>query len=194
MILERLDTIIAFLVILAGVSLLVTVLTQAISAFLGLRGTNLRWGIETLLTELDPSLKAYAATITERVLHHRLISDSTLSMMGLKLLDRWKLATAIRKEELIEILQSLARPAELGELRESAGTEPDSPRRSADPWRAALLKSFQRPNQRPAEEVTLAASEIRKLIPDDSAKAEQVIEGLRWASSSQAESTAGSTR
>ncbi|MGB7790136.1 MAG: hypothetical protein WBL39_02900, partial [Terrimicrobiaceae bacterium] len=86
MILERLDTIIAFVVILAGVSLLVTVFTQVVSAFLGLRGTNLRWGIETLLKELDPSLKAYAATITEHVLHHPLISDSTLSRMGFKLL------------------------------------------------------------------------------------------------------------
>jgi hypothetical protein len=181
MILEHLDTIIAFVVILAGVSLLVTVFTQVVSAFLGLRGTNLRWGIETLLKELDPSLKAYAATITEHVLRHPLISDSTLSMMGFKLLDRWKLASAIRKEELIEILHSLASPAQPGELRDHSGAEGDSVRRTVDPWRAALLKSFERPNQRPPDEVTRAASEMRKQLPDDSAKAGQTLAQLRSA-------------
>jgi hypothetical protein len=86
MILEHLDTLIAFVGILAGVSLLVTVFTQIVSAFLGLRGTNLRWGIETLLKEVDPSLKAYAKTIAEHVLHHLLISDSALSRMGFRVL------------------------------------------------------------------------------------------------------------
>jgi hypothetical protein len=86
MILEHLDTLIAFVVILAGVSLLVTVFTQIVSAFLGLRGTNLRWGIETLLKEVDPSLKAYAKTIAEHVLHRLLNSDSALSRMGFRVL------------------------------------------------------------------------------------------------------------
>ena len=178
MILERLDTIIAFVVILAGVSLLVTVFTQVVSAFLGLRGTNLRWGIETLLKELDPSLKAYAATITEHVLHHPLISDSTLSRMGFKLLDRWKLASAIRKEELIEILYLLVQPAQGTKSRDRAGAEGDSARHTADPWRAALLKSFEQFNQKPADKLTLAASEIKKVFGEDSAKAEQVIAQL----------------
>ena len=112
MTLEHLDTIIAFVVILAGVSLLVTVLTQSVSALLGLRGSNLCWGIETLLKELDPNLNAHAATITREVLRHPLISDSTLSRFGFKLFNRWKLASVIRKDELIEILRLLARPSE----------------------------------------------------------------------------------
>jgi hypothetical protein len=112
MTLEHLDTIIAFVVILAGVSLLVTVLTQSVSALLGLRGSNLCWGIETLLKELDPNLNAHAATITREVLRHPLISDSTLSRFGVKLFNRWKLASVIRKDELIEILRLLARPSE----------------------------------------------------------------------------------
>jgi hypothetical protein len=178
MILERLDTIIAFVVILAGVSLLVTVFTQVVSAFLGLRGTNLRWGIETLLKELDPSLKAYAATITEHVLHHPLISDSTLSRMGFKLLGRWKLASAIRKEEFIEILQTLAQAAQDGKSQDSPGTEGVSAPRSAEPWRAALLKSFEQLNQKPAAELMLAASEIKKVLGEDSAKADQLIAQL----------------
>ena len=39
--LHYLDTIIAFVVILLGVSLLITILNQMISALLGYRGTNL---------------------------------------------------------------------------------------------------------------------------------------------------------
>src|SRR5437867_13098964 len=103
MTLEHLDTIIAFVVIITGVSLLVTTLTQMVSALLGLRGSNLRWGIQTLLKELDPNLAAHAATISEKVLHHPLISDSTLSRFDVWLVKRWKLASAVRKEELIEI-------------------------------------------------------------------------------------------
>ena len=65
---EHLDTIIAFVVIVAGVSVLVTILTQAASALLALRGSNLRWGLTTLLkelTELIPS-DAYLTTLNLR--------------------------------------------------------------------------------------------------------------------------------
>jgi hypothetical protein len=61
MTLEHLDTIIGFAVVLAGVSLLVTTLIQMVSALFSLRGSNLRWGIETLLKQLDPNLEAHAA-------------------------------------------------------------------------------------------------------------------------------------
>jgi hypothetical protein len=79
MTLEHFDTIFAFVVIITGVSLLVTTMTQMVSAFLGLRGTNLRWGIKTLVENLDSSLAKHAPIIAEKVLHHPLISDSTLS-------------------------------------------------------------------------------------------------------------------
>jgi hypothetical protein len=41
-----------------GVSLIITILTQIVSSFLALRGSNLLWGIEVLLKELDPNLDA----------------------------------------------------------------------------------------------------------------------------------------
>src|SRR5436190_17870900 len=110
MTLEHFDTVIGFVVILSGVSLLVTTLIQMVSALFGLRGSNLRWGIETLLTQLDPNLEAHAAEISREVLHHPLISDSTFSGFRLKLLQRWRFASAIRKDELIEILHMLAQP------------------------------------------------------------------------------------
>ena len=175
MILERLDTIVAFVVILAGVSLLVTIFTQTMSAFFGLRGTNLCWGIETLLKELDPNLKSHAAKITREVLRHPLISDSTFSRIKLKLLDRWKLASAIRKEELIEILHMLAQPALEGGSRDHVGAERDALRRTPEPWQTALLNSLEQLNQKPAAELMLAAPEIEKLFPGDPARAEQVI-------------------
>lgn len=61
--LDHLDAIISFVVIITGVSMLVTTLTQAVSALLGLRGTHLLWGIKTLLAHVDPTLKPYAAEI-----------------------------------------------------------------------------------------------------------------------------------
>ncbi len=189
MILEHLDTTIAFVVILAGVSLLVTVLTQTVSALFGLRGTNLCWGIETLLKELDPSLNAHAATITQEVLHHPLISDSTLSRFGFKMLKRWKLASAIRKDELIEILRMLAEPSRESGSRDRVGAtvsrvghaatwphaaERNSLRRAPDPWRTALFNSLEQLDQKAAADLKLAATEIKKLFPDDPARAEQI--------------------
>jgi hypothetical protein len=175
MTLEHLDTIIAFVVILAGVSLLVTILTQTVSALFGLRGTNLLWGIKTLLKELDPNLAAHAATITQEVLRHPLISDSTLSRFDLKLLNRWKLASTIRKDELIEILRMLAQPSQEGGSPDRAGAERDSLRRAPDPWRTALFNSLEQLDQKAIADLELAATEIKKLFPDDMAKAEQMI-------------------
>ncbi len=108
--LEHLDALIAFAVVLLGVSLLVTILTQMIATLLGLRGTNLRWGLTELLRAIHPEFAGQAEAIAERVLTHPLISDSTLS--GIKarfpLLRRWQLASTIRIEELAGILDKLA--------------------------------------------------------------------------------------
>src|ERR1700722_7389568 len=112
MTLDHLDTIISFVAIITGVSLLVLTLTQAVSALLGLRGTNLRWGIEVLLKHADPGLAAHATTISEKVLQNTLVSDSTMSKFESALAGRWRLASAIRKEELVEILHSLASQSE----------------------------------------------------------------------------------
>ena len=161
MTLEHLDTIIAFVVILAGVSLLVTVFTQAASALLGLRGTNLRWGIETLIKELEAELKPHAKTISEKVLQHPLISDSTLSSLDVWMTKRWKLASAIRKDELIEVLHMLAQPP-------AAGQAPAA-------WQSTLAAALDHLDQKAADNLMLAAPEIKKLFASDPDKAEQVI-------------------
>ena len=51
--LRYLDVIIAFSVIMLGLSLVITILNQMISAFLSYRGSNLRWGIQTMLSTLN---------------------------------------------------------------------------------------------------------------------------------------------
>jgi hypothetical protein len=166
MTLEHLDIIIAFAVILAGVSLLVTIFTQSVSALFGLRGVNLLWGIQTLLKELDPNLARHAKVIGEQVLHHPLVSDSTLSGAG-GLAKIWTLASAIRKEELLEVLHMLAQPAS-GQTGAQASTD----------WQAALAKSLEQLDKGAAENVLLAAPEIIKLFPDNPDKAKQVIDQL----------------
>jgi len=111
--LQYLDTIIAFAVIMLGVSLLITILTQMISALLGCRGTNLLWGLKTLLGTVEPQLVDKADILAHKILEAPLISDSIFSkfknvpLIG-KLIQRWKLASAITTEELTRSLKTLA--------------------------------------------------------------------------------------
>lgn len=135
--LQHLDSFIAFAVVMVGVSLLITMLTQMVSAFLGLRGTNLRWGIAILLKSIDPDLSKHAKTISEKVLHHPLISDSTMSKFEFGLVKRWKLASAIRVDELKDILRLFAK-------------QPDDAKEAADyTWEEALGKSLAKTDAAP---------------------------------------------
>ena len=134
MTLEHLDTLIAFAAVMAMVSLFITALTQMFSALIGLRGHNLRVGLQTMLESLDPALRDHAAAISEQVLLHPLISDSMLTRRDnflakslpirwlleseatgpalkkfiLPIANRWKLATTLRGDEFVDVLQKLA--------------------------------------------------------------------------------------
>lgn len=113
MMLQYLDTIIAFTVIMLGVSLLITILTQMISALLGYRGTNLLWGLKTLLGTVEPQLEVKADTLARNILESPIISDSIFShlknvpLIG-KLTQRWRFASTITAEELAGRLKDLA--------------------------------------------------------------------------------------
>jgi len=48
-----LDTLIGFTVVMLVVSLLITILTQVVSALINHRGSNLKWGLETLFANID---------------------------------------------------------------------------------------------------------------------------------------------
>lgn len=110
--LAYLDTLIGFAVVMLGASLLITILTQMISALLSHRGANLRWGLETMFTNIpgcpllnQPNNAAMAAT---DVLTHPLISDSIFSLKPKWLGDRIRLATAMDPDELVAILKDLS--------------------------------------------------------------------------------------
>ncbi len=110
MTLHYLDIVIGFSAVMLGVSLLITVISQLISGLLGLRGSNLRWGIKTLLENAHPDLQKQAKTIADNILRHPLVSDSTFSKFSfLGLVGRWRLSTAIRRQELVEIISALSK-------------------------------------------------------------------------------------
>ncbi|HUI77759.1 MAG TPA: hypothetical protein VLY24_07570 [Bryobacteraceae bacterium] len=120
MTLAHVDMLIAYTAVMLGVSLIITVLTQMVSASLGLRGTNLLWGTKTLLKSIDPQLESQA----EAMLTHPIISDSLVSTCGQlrdkplvgRLVRRWTLASAIRAGELVRMLAAHAQ-----QLRSAGG-------------------------------------------------------------------------
>ncbi len=115
--LAYLDTLIGFAVVMLGVSLLITILTQMVSALLSHRGANLRWGLVTLFRHVPncPLLNTaqHAEMIARDVLSHPLISDSIFSIklpipVPRWIADRFRLATAINPDELVAILKDLS--------------------------------------------------------------------------------------
>jgi hypothetical protein len=127
MTLEHLEALIAFAVVMLGVSLLITILTQMVSALFGLRGTNLLWGVRTLLGAIDERIESQA----EEVLRRPLISDSVCTkclskfkdtpVIG-RLVKRWTLASAIRPGELAHALHVLS-----AELKAKGDAPPAAP-------------------------------------------------------------------
>jgi hypothetical protein len=109
-----LDTLIGFVVVLLGISLLITTATQMISAVLSSRGANLHWGLKVLFSNIDanlyPQLANRAEEIARSVLTHCLVSDSVFSNKSTnnRLIRRFQLANAIRPQELAAILEHLA--------------------------------------------------------------------------------------
>jgi hypothetical protein len=122
--LSYLDTVIGFAVIMLGVSLLITILTQIVSALFNHRGGNLLWGVKTLFANIDPAiypkLTEQSEQIARKVLTHCLVSDSWFSNNRLagwfaaklplvgRLFGRFQLASAIRSNELSSVLNHLA--------------------------------------------------------------------------------------
>ena len=127
--LAYIDTLIGFSVLMLGISLLITILNQIVSALLSHRGSNLRWGLEVLFKQVDPNPAGYpllagqARNMAETILTHPLVSDSIFSTKWarlvlkypriLDLVKRWRLSNGIRPEELTAVLTQVVavRPA-----------------------------------------------------------------------------------
>jgi hypothetical protein len=115
--LTQLDTLIGFVVVMSIVSLLIMVGTQAVSSFLALRGKNLADGLEVLFHKIEPEIDASGCRqLIDDVLTSPVISDSMLRVrkaegvftkvlpFARKLRHGWIRATAIRPDELLEML------------------------------------------------------------------------------------------
>lgn len=100
--LEMLDVAIGFSAVMLAVSLIIMSLTQAAASLLALRGAKLRRGLEDLITYTVPDLAGNAKDLAARIVKHPLISDSATTLGG-----RWKLASAIKKEELLPVLDAV---------------------------------------------------------------------------------------
>ena len=104
---------IAMTVVMLAISLLVTIFVQTMGSLLASRGRNLHRAVTALIETVDPQAADHAAEIATRVLTQKLISDSAVpaAWSGYRWLLPWRLATAIRVEELTGMLDRLAAPA-----------------------------------------------------------------------------------
>ncbi len=114
--LVNLDVLIGLSVVMLGLSLVAMVIAQAAAGAMGLRGTNLRWGLSMLLQQLHserfpppaPTPKLFGADVNRNagavvaaVLSYPLVSDSKVPI------GRWKLATTIRFDEFVKTVALL---------------------------------------------------------------------------------------
>jgi hypothetical protein len=159
--LQSLDTLIAFVVIVTLASLFVTILVQMCSAALSLRGKNLANALALTFQTIDPALGEKAHQLADRILSDPLLSDSTRTQKDkapaapaeqrktpwhfANPFGAMALATAIRPEEVYAALRKLAEspappntPNELGSAAEKVLAALVTPQDRATAVRQAL--------------------------------------------------------
>jgi hypothetical protein len=117
--LETLDVLIGFTLIMLIVSMVATIVTQALITWLNLRGSALRKGVGDLLSLMDRGLKpAEAQRIADHVLRNPLIGQP--SLFGAR-----RLAAAIHREELTKLVLDFAAAGDAEKAAvEAAGSNP----------------------------------------------------------------------
>lgn len=132
--LQSIDTLIAFVVIMTVASLFVTILVQMFSAALSLRGKNLANALALTFQTIEPSLAEKAHELAANILSDPLLSDSTRTEKDKGIEDSaadrkspWhftdvfgatRLASAVRPEEVYAELKRIATGG--GSLSEAA--------------------------------------------------------------------------
>jgi hypothetical protein len=165
--LKQLDILIGFAAVMSLVSLLVTILTQMVSALLGLRGLNLADALVAMIHKIDPDFDKgegeLAKELVDKILTNPVISDSTLSMDKDRgklegIFKVWKRASTIRSDEF------------LGMIRQAAGVEPgtwvengalDQAKKDADDAVKAANQTDVAAGKKDAMDKTKAAQESR---------------------------------
>ena len=103
--LDSLDALIAFVLIMLVVSLLITIAVQMASGALNLRGLNLAAGLTEILTTIAPALGGQARALATHILTDTVLSDSSIGRNGPRL---WRLASAVRPDEAFAAVYRLA--------------------------------------------------------------------------------------
>ncbi|SRR6266496_11101 len=85
--LNTLDTVIAFAVIMTVLSLLITIVVQMVSAALSLRGKNLANALALTFQTIDPTIGKYAHSLAAQILRDPIFSDSVLQKKTRQTLD-----------------------------------------------------------------------------------------------------------
>jgi hypothetical protein len=158
--LQTLDVLIGFTLVMLILSMAVTMITQYISGtLLNMRGTSLRQGIGRLLALMDEGLKlGDAKRITDHVLRNPLIGGARLLRPGCDL------ATVVHREELTRLILDFAIPDDA----EKAAAQDVPGRSSLLGWtRRALdfIVTFGRPEQARARRRDDKAR-LRKVLND----------------------------
>jgi len=123
--LQALDTLIAFIVILLIASLLVTILVQMLSAAFALRGKNLGNALALTFQSIDPNMSKESYALAERILSDPRLSHSTITRKRLdrpppanqrypwswwSLFNGLQLTSAIRPKEIYNLLKDISEP------------------------------------------------------------------------------------
>jgi len=109
--LDSLDTLIAFVLIMLVVSLLITIAVQMVASALNLRGLNLAQGLKRTFavivpTSIDAESEQNAKKLANFVLKGGFLSDSFLPNWWI--LKPWRHAAAIRPEEVFDAIHRIA--------------------------------------------------------------------------------------
>jgi hypothetical protein len=124
--LDSLDTLIAFVLIMLVVSLLITIVVQMCAAALNLRSVNLLSGLGSVIAVIDPNLEEHKKELAQYLLRGRLLSDSFLPTVFSKQ-PQWleKFAKWLdhqKRPELSNLLQFV--PKWLNSLRATSAARP----------------------------------------------------------------------
>lgn len=150
--LEHVDIVLSFAIVMLLLSLLVTTFVQIVVAVLALRSQVLKLGIRRLLRQVSPDLTQHARKIARAVVRHPAVATG-------------RSTTDIKKEELIQLLDDLAK---------------DSNKSLKDDVKNALKKVMgNAPAQELKAIADLAykvTAEMEKAFPEDVANIKRIVE------------------
>jgi hypothetical protein len=168
--LDSLDTLIAFVLIMLVVSLVITIAVQMTSAVLNLRGLNLLNGLSSTFAAIAPDLKQNTKDLARFILKGPILSDSFLP--NWPVIRWWRHSSAIRADEVFDAIHRIATGR-----RQATDTEKKSAQtllvalgmdEKTISDAAAKLQSL----QEPAKSVADTTSEAVRSLPDEKVRAQ----------------------